>query len=563
MVDLSNLFKQISTFTGDSSLKLPESPFSASKEKLNFADYRNLNNDTDKYVNDDQQKKMQDLSDKARKEAGADKETIAKTLYEKLSDLKGTDGKNYAINSKEFLQNFNALVSQVKDDPALVNELRKTLVTDFGELTEEQRQLVPNARKEWYEISYENSLDKLKTQGSTISSELEKLSKLDPKTAEDKKKIDAFITNIKKDFGDVAKFNELLNDAGIKYKIDGSEKEGYSIKSSDPNNKTSAIDPKSTKAVQKNTLDTWEKNAEFIKSLDTSEFKTKNGKEEAQQKIQELANLSDKDNKTYTNKELKDRLDLLTKAYKHNLDTGEFSKAELDQARFNLIGKVHEAEKPAIEEYRQKYTGKTDKPHYESEFSDGISKLNTIAFLRNKGLRDKGIVPMLENAAKASGYSDIQAATGKGDSALSELIKKSKNWTPKKPEAAEKISTIKLNQLNSANYNPENKAISFAGKDSSSPANIQLGDFLKSLLANDLKLRDSKGNIIKIEDAKDKVTLTKDDDKKEIKIEIDNGSGQKIIFGIPLDQLTDEFVKNHTGHETVADLLKSLNNKKK
>ena len=557
MVDL-NFFTQITApFNTDSSVKVP-SPFAASKEELNSADYRDLNNDTDEYVNKEQQKKMQNLLTNVKNETGADKEKQASDLYQGLLALKG-NGEKYAINSKEFLQNFNALISQVKDDPALVNKLRKSLVNDFGRLTDEKRNLAPNARKEWYEMSYESSLDKLKEQGSTISSELEKLSKLDPKKAEDKKKIDAFITNIKKDFGDVAKFNELLNDAGIKYKIDGSEEKGYSIKSSDPNNKTSAIDPKSTKAVQKNTLDTWEKNAEFIKSLDTSEFKTENGKQEAQKKIQELANLSDEGNKTYTKQGLKDRLDLLTKAYKHNLETGEFSKAELDQARFNLIGKVHEAEKPAIEEYRQKYTGKTDKPHYESEFSDRISKLNTIAFLRNKGLRDNEIVPRLEKAAEANGYSGIKAATGGEDSALSELIEKSKNWTPKEPEAPEKISAVKLNQLSSAKYNGDKDTISFSGKDGNT-ASVKLGNFIEGLLANEIKLTDSEGNIIKIEDAKDKVTLTENKKKKEIKVEIDDGSGQKIAFGIPLNEITDKLAQE-LGYENAEALITELSKK--
>jgi hypothetical protein len=426
MVDLSNLFTQITaSFTGNSSVKMP-SPFSASKEDLNFADYRDLNNNKDEYINKEQQEKMQGLLNTAKKEAGADKEKQASELYKELLALKGTDGKSYELNSKEFLQNFNALVSQVKDDPALVNELRKKLVTEFGKLTDEQRKLVPDARKEWYEISYESSLDKLKTQNTTISAELEDLSKLDPKKANDKKKINAFITDIKKDFGDVARFNELLNDAGIKYNIDSSLEKGYSIKSTDTN-KTSAMDPKSPKAIQKETLEIWEKNAEFIKSLDTSEFKTEERKTAAQKKIEELA-----EGKTnYSKEELKANLDLLTKAYKYNLDTGEFSKAELDQARMNLIGKVHGADRTARTEYDNKDKGKTDKPHYESEFSDRISKLNTIAFLRNKGLRDKGIVPGLKNAAKANSYSDIKSATGGEDSALSELIEKSRNWKPK------------------------------------------------------------------------------------------------------------------------------------
>ena len=560
MLDISNLFTQIiAPFANGSSPKLPESPFTTSKEKLNFADYRNLNNDTDKYVNEEQQKKMQDLLDKAKKEAGADKEKTAKTLYEKLSDLKGTDGKNYAINSKEFLQNFNALVSQVKDDPALVNELRKTLVTDFGKLTEEQRQLVPNARKEWYEMSYENSLDKLKAKNTTISAELENLSKLDPKKAKDKEEINKFITTINKDFGNVAKFNELLNDAGIKYQVDGSEKEGYSIKSSDPNNKTSAVDPKSTKAIQKGTLNTWEKNAESIKDLDTSAFKTADGKKEAQEKIKELANLSDESNKTYTKQDLKERLDLLTKAYKHNLDTGEFSKAELDRARFNLIGKVHEAEKPAIEEYRKQYTGKKDKPSYKGEFSDEISKLNTIAFLRNKGLRENEIVPRLENAAKANGYSDIKSATGGENSALSELIEKSRNWKPK-TEDIEKSSSVKFIDLNSGSYDPNKKSISL--NNGSSKGDISLQAFIEGILGKEeIKLTDPKGNIIKIENTPDKVKLEKDDKKEELKVEIDNGSGKKIIFGIPLNEITDKLA-TELGYKNAEDLMAKLLSKK-
>ena len=233
MVDLSNLFTQITaSFTGNSSVKMP-SPFSASKRDLNFADYGDLNNNKDEYINKEQQKKMQELLNKAKSETGTDKEKIASELYKELLVLKGTDDKSYELNSKEFLQNFNALISQVKDDPALVNELRKSLVNDFGKLTDEKRSLAPNARKEWNEIIYESSLDKLKAKNTTISAELENLSKLDPKKAKDKEEINKFITTIKKDFGDVAKFNELLNDAGIKYKIDGSEKEGYSIKSSD------------------------------------------------------------------------------------------------------------------------------------------------------------------------------------------------------------------------------------------------------------------------------------------------------------------------------------------
>jgi hypothetical protein len=572
MVDLTNLFTQIITpFTGDSSLKLPENPFSASKDKLNFADYRNLNNDTDKYVSAEQQKIMQGLLDTAKKEAGADKEKQASDLYQGLLALKG-NGEKYAINSKEFLQNFNALINQVKDDPTLVNELRKSLVTNFGKLSDEQRNLNnKDAKNEWYEISYESSLDKLKTLDTTISSKLEDLSKLDPKKEADKKKVDSFITSINKDFGDVAKFNELLNDAGIKYKIDGSLEKGYSIKSTDTN-KTSAMDPKSTKAIQKETLEIWEKNAEFINNLDTSkfkinkkdfEFKTDNGKKAAQNKITELAQYNNSE--TYTKEALEENLDLLTKAYKRNLDTGEFSMAELDRARMNLIGKVHKA-------------GKTDKSYYGSEFSDKISKLNTIAFLQSESLRDNAIIPRLANDARANGHinpttgkqkdddlNDIKSATGGERSDLWKLINKSSQ--PKKPEAAEKISTIELKQLKAANYNPENKVISFTGKDSST-ANIQLGDFLTSLLANEIKLTDSQGNIIKIEDARKNVKLTKDGDNN-IKVTINNSNGnsnspQEIVFNIPKNELNDKFLDTYTPLGTTLDqLLRDYNGPKK
>ena len=554
MVDLPNLFTQIITpFTGGSPLKLPKSPFKASAEELNFTNYQTLNNDDDdEYVIDAQQKTMQDLVEKAKNDikAGTDKEDIAGDLYEGLLGLEGTNGQKYNITSKEFLQNFNALVSQVKDDPTLVNELRKRLVTDFVTLADEQ--LVPDARKEWYEISYENSLDKLKTQNATISSELESLSKLDPTKSEDKKKIDSFITSIKKDFGDIAKFNELLNDAGIKYKIDGHEENGYSIKSTAPN--TTAIDPKSIKAIQMETLNDWEKNAEFINNLDTGKFKTADGNKDARIKIKELA----EGNKPYTKGELKENLDFLTEAYKYNLDTGEFSKADLDRARMNLIDNIHQAEKPAIKQYcnQAKYN---DKLRYESEFSDGISKLNTIAFLQNRDLRENAIIPRLEKAAEANGYGDIKSATGGENSALAELIDKSCNWEPKEPEAPEEISNIKLNQLSSASYNSDQNTISFSDG-SLNAGDIGLGEFLAGLLADEIKLTDSDGKIIKTEDAKYKVTLTEDEGEEKINVEIDNGSdsGQKIVFGIPLDQLTDEFVQNYTMYGTVDELLKAL-----
>ena len=166
-------------------------------------------------------------------------------------------------------------------------------------------------------------------------------------------------------------------------------------------------------------------------------------KKKLKKKITELAKY--KNSETYTKEALEENLDLLTKAYKRNLDTGEFSMAELDRARMNLIGKVHEAEKPAIDAYHKKHAEKTDKPRYESEFSDKISKLNTIAFLQSKSLRDNGIIPRLANDARANGQlihtktgtqedkdlNDIKSATGDIDSALSELIEKSRNWKTK------------------------------------------------------------------------------------------------------------------------------------
>jgi hypothetical protein len=91
---------------------------------------------------------------------------------------------------------------------------------------------------------------------------------------------------------------------------------------------------------------------------------------------------------------------------------------------------------------------------------------------------------------------------------------------------------------------------------------IGLGKFIEDLLGNEIKLTDAKGNIIKIEDAKDKVTFTKDNAGKEITVKIDNGSEQKIVFGIPLNELTDEFVQKYTSYKTVDELLASLNAKK-
>ena len=114
MIDFANFFRQISTpFTDDSSIKLPKSPFSAS----DFADYRTLNNDDDEYVIGARQETMQGLVDKAKQEAGANKENMASELYRGLLALTDNDGNKYAITSKEFLQNFNALINQVKDDP--------------------------------------------------------------------------------------------------------------------------------------------------------------------------------------------------------------------------------------------------------------------------------------------------------------------------------------------------------------------------------------------------------------------------------------------------------------
>jgi hypothetical protein len=226
----------------------------------------------------------------------------------------------------------------------------------------------------------------------------------------------------------------------------------------------------------------------------------------------------------------------------------------------NLIGKVHEAEKPAIEEYRKQYTGKTDKPPYESEFSDGISKLNTIAFLQNKGLRDNEIVPRLESAAKANGYSDIKSATGGEDSALSELIEKSRNWKSKEPEAAEKVSDIKPNELSKANYSRDKATISFSGKDGNT-ASVKLSNFIQGLLGDEIKLTDDKGNVINIKDAKNKVTLTEDKEKKEINVEIDNGGGEKIVFGIPLNEITDKLA-TELGYENAKDLMAKLLSKK-
>jgi hypothetical protein len=89
---------------------------------------------------------------------------------------------------------------------------------------------------------------------------------------------------------------------------------------------------------------------------------------------------------------------------------------------------------------------------------------------------------------------------------------------------------------------------------------IGLGKFIKDLLGNEIKLTDAKGNIIKIEDAKDKVTFTKDNAGKEITVKIDNGSEQKIVFGIPLNEITDKLAQE-LGYENADALITKLSNK--
>jgi hypothetical protein len=96
--------------------------------------------------------------------------------------------------------------------------------------------------------------------------------------------------------------------------------------------------------------------------------------------------------------------------------------------------------------------------------------------------------------------------------------------------------------------------------DSSIAGNIGLSKFIGGLLTNEIKLTDPKGNIIKIEDAKDKVTLTKDENKKEVRVEIDNGSGQKIAFGIPLNEITDRLAQE-LGYKNAEALITQLSKK--
>ena len=89
---------------------------------------------------------------------------------------------------------------------------------------------------------------------------------------------------------------------------------------------------------------------------------------------------------------------------------------------------------------------------------------------------------------------------------------------------------------------------------------VGLSKFIEGLLADEIKLTDSNGKVIKIEDAKDKVTLTKDEDKKEVKVEIDDGSGQKILFGIPLNEITDKLAQE-LGYENAKALITKLSKK--
>jgi hypothetical protein len=139
------------------------------------------------------------------------------------------------------------------------------------------------------------------------------------------------------------------------------------------------------------------------------------------------------------------------------------------------------------------------------------------------------------------------------------LIDKSRNWKPK-TEDIEKSSSVKFIDLNSGSYDPNKKSISF--NNGSSKGDISLQAFIEGILGKEeIKLTDPKGNIIKIENTPDKVKLEKDDKKEELKVEIDNGSGKKIIFGIPLNEITDKLA-TELGYENAKDLMAKLLSKK-
>ncbi|MFM7458862.1 MAG: hypothetical protein ACKO3R_09445 [bacterium] len=421
MTDLHILLKTIgNALKIDTTKETHLNPFTASKYST---DFKGLNNADDKFTTDDIEKQVKETIN--ANSSNSDKTAAAKAILDKLKELSGND-----ISSADFLTNFNATISAT-NDPAIQNSLRKKLATEISSLNDADLTKLYeslDARKQWGEIAYEGSLAKLQENSSDLNNRLNDLV-----YSNNQQDIQKFATEAKKEFGSIDNLNELFKDAGIKYKITKTDGK-YKIERSTKNSKSTEVADKQVKDADayRNKLDTWEKNAEYINNLDIDDFKDQEKKANAKKEISALANLSKNDitPDKYTDEDLKEKFDLLTKAYKHNLETGEFSKAELDQARMNLVRLAHANEKNNLEAWRTaENKDPQNNPDYKSTFSDEISKLNTIAFLRNQD----SIESSLKTASKALGHTDdqgigdIKKATGGEGSELNKLLEAVRN----------------------------------------------------------------------------------------------------------------------------------------
>jgi len=554
MNDLSNLFNNISNvFNINTTKETYLNPFTAPNYSTNF---KELNNNDDNFTSKNIEEEVTKTIQANSASSSSDKTATANAILRKLKELSGDD-----ISSTEFLQNFNATISKI-DDPVLQNTLRKQLTSDISNLNDEKLEKLYNnqdARKQWGEIAYESSLAKLKENSSDLNNRLEKLV-----DSGDQKSANQFVTEAKKEFGSIENLNELFKDAGIKYKITGTD-DKYKIERSTESSTSTKVEDKKVKDgdVYRENLDTWNKNAEYINNLDTSKFKDKDKKANAQKEISELANLSKDDIKAdkYTDEELKKKFELLTKAYKHNLETGELSKAELEQARMNLIELAHANEKDDIDAWRSaEKKNPKENPDYTGTFSDEISKLNTIASLRDKGIRENLIEPGLKSVSKALGHTDangngdIKKATGGEDSELNKLLEAVRNPAPQKTEDPE-TTKLSFKDLKSISYNEKTSELEFKGDKEYS---IKLNEFLRGLSSGSIKAKDAEGKLseLEIDSEKTKISL----DGNNYNLEISSKDGKKFNFTINKEALTDEIVKEATNDKTmtVEKFIKSI-----
>lgn len=546
---LSNLLNSISNVF-NTTKETYLNPFTASDYGTNF---KELNNEDDEFTTGDiEQQVTETIKANISK---SDKTAAANAILARLKGLSGDD-----ISSLGFLKNFNATISAI-NDPAIQNSLRQQLATEISSLNDAKLQELyesQDARKQWGEIAYESSLAKLKENSSALNNELNTLV-----NSNNQNDIKEFVTEAKKEFGSIANLNELFKDAGIQYEITGTDGK-YKIERSTESSQSTKVADKQGKDADayRKKLDTWEENAKYINNLDTSDFKDKDKKADAQKEISALAKLSTNDitPDKYTDKELKEKFDLLTKAYKHNLDTGEFSKAELEQARMNLVRLAHANEKNDLEAWRtaEKQNPK-ENPDYKSTFSDEMSKLNTIAFLRNEGIRENLIEPGLKAASKAlahtdaSGNGDIQKATGGEGSELNTLLKAVRNPAPQKTEDP---TITELKNLTSIIYNEDASELEF--KDDNKKYTSKLNEFLLGLSSGSIKVADDTGELseLKIDPKTTKITL----DGNNYNIEISPKNGNKLNFTINKDALTDEIVKEASNGTitTVEEFIETI-----